>query len=453
MIFQKLQIILIIGLFLFFCQVNISAVSDDIDVIQQVTGALCGNGVCESNLGENYMNCPEDCTRRIGVLPDTTPPVIYDFLISQITFNSAEILWKTNEPALCQFFWGQTEEYKEGSVSEDNFYFEHSTKLINLLPETTYHFKVSCRDASHNKSETKDQKFTTLAPPDVTPPANVTNFEAIPGDSQITLKWQNPSEGDFDKVVIIRSDKFYPQDLREGKIIYDGKGNSFLDTGLNNGTRYYYTIFAYDIVGNSSSGAVASAIPFKGIPPEIPPEIPPVEVPLEISELTIEDFHFFQNGQEVYFKEGKLELSAEGNLTINIPYEKVPEVLKTIMVTLEKDGKFFSFLLRINQDKTFYEAIIVVPEPGIYPFTLTILDYKNQTLKKIYGQIEIKGKIQALPIAWHKRILTWPYIIYILILLIPLMFLIFLFFAKRRKKEDKEDKVERREGYGFYNQT
>ena len=100
-------------------------------------------------------------------------------------------------------------------------------------------------------------------------------------------------------------------------------------------------------------------------------------------------------------------------MTVSIDYEKVPEVLKTIMVTLEKDNKYFSFLLRINREKTKYLATLVLPQPGIYPLTIYILDFKNQTLKTITEELIVeKTIIEALPeVPWYKNFKTWIYIL------------------------------------------
>lgn len=252
---------------------------------------------------------------------------------------------------------------------------------------------------------------------DTTPPANISDFTAVPADSQITFKWKNPPEPDFKAVKIFRSSKFYPASPEEGVLIYEGKGTSFVDTGLINGMRYYYTAFAYDKIGNYASGAIVSAIPFKIKPPPPPPPeeitteeecmeagyywyddachaepevVPPL--PPEIEKLTLKDFDFWQEGKKLpLIEEEKLKVKTEKSLTISIDYEKVPEALKTIMVTLEKYGKIFSFLLKINLEKTFFETIILPPEEaGIYPLTLTILDYKNQTIKKISGKLIVE---------------------------------------------------------------
>lgn len=453
-------------------QVLAVSVPNDTGISLQITGPpVCNNnGICEPELGENYQNCPLDCPPPApppappptpgALMPDITPPVIYNLFISKITLNSAEISWKTNELALCQLFWGKTQEYKEEVITETTFYLEHLTKLIHLSPETTYHFKIVCKDTSKNESETKDQRFTTLAPPDITPPANISNFEAIPGDSQITLTWQNPPDLDFKGVRIVRSEKFYPENPWEGELVYDGKGTSFLDTGLTNGVRYYYTAFSYDFAGNFSSGAIVSAVPRLKPPPppeeiftekecleagyywyddacHLEPKIFPA--PPEIEKLTIEDFDFIQEKAKIpLIEREKIKPAVEKPLTVSLEYGKVPEVLKTIMVTLERDKKFFSFLLRINKEKTAYQATIMVPEEsGIYPMTLTILDYKNQTLKKIHGFLEV-FRIPAPPVPWYKRIKIILYIIYVSVGLLILAAIAYYLIKKRKKQKPKE---------------
>ncbi|MFH1036506.1 MAG: fibronectin type III domain-containing protein [Patescibacteria group bacterium] len=398
----------------------------------------CNNdGVC--GIGENTSNCPLDCPPSPPPsTPDTTPPIIYNLSILRITLNSAEVSWETNELALCQFFWGQTEEYKQEIILEDNFLLDHSVLLKNLSAGTTYHFKISCKDGYQNTAETADQKFTTLFPPDITPPVNVSNFTAIPGDSQIELQWKNPvlqpgsgQADDFNGVKIMRSTSFYPEDPWTGMPVYNGKGESFTDTGLENGVRYYYTAFAYDKAGNYSSGAIVSAVPAKpGIvipPPEIPTSTIPV--PPEIDKLTIDDFDFVQEGKKIVPDGGRVKLEPQKPLEISLGYEKVPEVLKTIMITLEDPyGKTFSFLLRINKEKTRYEAVILAPEPGVYPLTITILDYKNKTLKRITGFLVIAGGAEKI-LPGQKKCKIWPWILLLLLILTA------IYLYKRRKKK------------------
>lgn len=470
---RKCSKILIIIIFTLFIPIFQSlAVSNDTGVILQVTGvppvcdndgvcdagedatncpADCGcdnNGICEAARGEDSNNCPLDCPATV-IYPsigeaDFTPPTIYNLRVKDITLISAVIEWEVTEYALCQLFWGKTIDYKEGVILEKDYTpLKHSTSLTGLSSDTLYHFKVNCRDRSSNELETRDQKFTTLSPPDFTPPANVLNFEAITGDGKIELKWENPSDPDFKGVRIIRNDKFYPSDPWTGDLIYDGKETSFLDAGLTNGMRYYYTAFAYDKAGNYSSGAIVSAVPQRPLlPGEIPPEIipPPEEIlpeippPPEIEKLTLDDFDFIQGGEKVPIIEGKIEIRPGALQTISIDYEKVPEVLKTIMVTMEKDGKFFSFLLRINKEKTAYLATLVPPESGMCSLTLTILDYKNQALKKIPGQLIVKEtEVPSLPIPWYEKNKNW-----LTILIISFSLFAITYFIRKKMKEKRK---------------
>jgi len=392
---------------------------------------------------------------------DVIPPIIYNLILSKINLNSVAIEWKTDEPALCQLFWGKTQEYEKEAISEIGFHLKHSTELTNLSSETNYHFKVKCRDPRGNESETPDQKFNTLAPPDITPPANVSKFEAIPGDRQIELQWKNPADPDFKAVRIVRNEMFYPKDLWEGKLVYDGRETSFVDRDLINGIRYYYTAFSYDFAGNFSSGAIVSAVPRLEPPPAIEeiftekecleagyywydnachlePKLVPA--PPEVEKLTLENFNFIQKERKITIIDGKIEIKEKEPLTIVIDYDKVPEVLKTIMVTLEKDKRNFSFLLRINKEKTAYLATLMPPEePGIYNIILTVLDYKNQTLKRIPGQLIVKEtEVRPLPIPWYKNWQNW---ILILILLIILAAVIYLYKKLKIKYQRQKTKT------------
>lgn len=469
------QVLIIFIIIFLVVSLKTIAVSDDIQINMEVDSP-CGNGtcepafgeteincttdcgcnnneICESERGEVFENCPLDCDaikRPPSVFPDIIPPSIFNLLISEITFSSAAISWETSELALCQLFWGRSSEYKEEVISEETLHRQHSTKITGLTPAAIYHFKIICQDRRKNESETRDQKFITLALPDTVPPTNVSNFEATPSDKQITLVWENPPDPDFKAVKIMRSKEFYPANQQEGTLVYKNKGTSFVDTGLTNGVKYYYTAFAYDRSGNYASGAIVSAIPREeeifgctdpnalNYNPEATTDDSSCEFPLpppEIEKLTLKDFDFIQEGEKIPLIEEKIiKVKSEKSLTVSIDYEKVPEVLKTIMITLEKDGKFFSFLLRINPEKTVYEAIIFPPEPGVYPLTITVLDYKNKTLKKITGELHVVELEVSLKIPWYEKWWEYKYLIYLLIILVFLIVVWRLFKESQRRK-------------------
>src|SRR3989338_4317563 len=106
-------------------------------------------------------------------------------------------------------------------------------------------------------------------------PANVTDATTSPGDSQMTVFWTNPADGDFSNLLIVRATSSsvtgtptegtspaINDPIGNGIVRYISSGTSFLDPGLANGTTYFYRIFAKDTRGNYSvTGVEASGTP------------------------------------------------------------------------------------------------------------------------------------------------------------------------------------------------
>jgi len=89
--------------------------------------------------------------------------------------------------------------------------------------------------------------------------ADVYSFNAVANDGSVSLNWTNPEDKDFAGVHVMRRADASPVDEYDGVLVYTGKGTAFSDTGLNNGTTYYYTIFAFDVSGNFSAGVKTDA--------------------------------------------------------------------------------------------------------------------------------------------------------------------------------------------------
>jgi chitodextrinase len=112
---------------------------------------------------------------------------------------------------------------------------------------------------------------------DITPPLAVTGFVVLPLDTAASLEWANPSDADFAGTLIRYSTVDFPLTISEGTPIENGKGGIFLSDpgsedefshdGLINGTRYYYTAFAFDSSGNYAEGVSDSTTPYDGVPP------------------------------------------------------------------------------------------------------------------------------------------------------------------------------------------
>lgn len=331
--------------------------------------------------------------------------------------TSCEITWYTEDPSTSIVDYGETPEYGSTFLNEELVQY-HKVKLEGLKPKTTYHFRVRSRNQYGKEAATGDYTFTTL---DLTPPANVSNFQARPGDRMITLTWANSPDEDFVGVKIQMSTKIYPGSPTEGTTVYDGKGETTETRSLRNGVRYYFTAFAYDDSKNYASGAIASAVPW---PPEVPyppeeiPYIPPELIPT-ISELTLEDISFFVEGVEVFPEDGVITVSAGQTFKISIPFEKLPKVLKTIITVIADDGSVYSYLLRINPEGTAYEATITAPEvPKTYSLTIVIMNFKEGTVAKIEAQLKVEGVIPLVAGIGEGKVSFTPLIILVSLVLV-----------------------------------
>ena len=99
-------------------------------------------------------------------------------------------------------------------------------------------------------------------------PDNVTGASGTAGDTQVTLDWTNPGDGDFHSVIVLRRANSAVGDTPVEGTTYSVSnviGSSTVacveaspnitcdDTGLSNGTPYHYKIFAKDSNGNYSA--------------------------------------------------------------------------------------------------------------------------------------------------------------------------------------------------------
>ncbi|WP_298268792.1 CxxxxCH/CxxCH domain-containing protein [Geobacter sp.] len=102
-------------------------------------------------------------------------------------------------------------------------------------------------------------------------PANASWGSVVAGNAQVTLNWSNPGF-DFSGVVIIRDTNpavGHPvkglsyaagNTVGTSQVVYVGSGTSFVDTGVANGTGYYYMIHAYDAYYNYAQGVTAGPV-------------------------------------------------------------------------------------------------------------------------------------------------------------------------------------------------
>ncbi len=106
---------------------------------------------------------------------------------------------------------------------------------------------------------------------DKTSPKNVISggFSSLDSTS-ITLTWSEPSDTNFSKVLILRSESSISdapttgQDYASGvsigasSVVYNSSETTFIDSGATDSTHYFYKLFAYDMSFNYASGVEIS---------------------------------------------------------------------------------------------------------------------------------------------------------------------------------------------------
>ena len=111
--------------------------------------------------------------------------------------------------------------------------------------------------AGYSSSPVITQTYTL----DQVPPVNVSFFTATPANKLIQLSWSNPGS-DFSGVTIVRKLGSAPTSMSDGSVVYTGTGTSLTQTGLTNGTAYYYAAYSVDAAANYSTGTGANTTPF-----------------------------------------------------------------------------------------------------------------------------------------------------------------------------------------------
>lgn len=146
------------------------------DHVVKLTGLEQGKSyhiTVKSRLGDSpdSLDASLEETRvlQLSDVRDTVPPVISDVAVSNISSSamggSAEITWKTDEPATSQVSYGTSAMYGtlQPSQTDTTMAKFHDVILYGLAPQMTFHYKVVSRDADGNERSSPDATFVTPA--------------------------------------------------------------------------------------------------------------------------------------------------------------------------------------------------------------------------------------------------------------------------------------------------
>lgn len=124
----------------------------------------------------------------------------------------------------------------------------------DLANGTTYYYVVTAVNSGGESSNSKEVNVTPVQAP--TAPTAPTNLTAIAGDAQVSLTWGTVTGATYYNVK--RSTSSGGSDTT---IAANVTGVTYSDTGLANGTTYYYVVTAANSEGESENSNEASATP------------------------------------------------------------------------------------------------------------------------------------------------------------------------------------------------
>ncbi|PJB31402.1 MAG: hypothetical protein CO109_10135, partial [Deltaproteobacteria bacterium CG_4_9_14_3_um_filter_65_9] len=135
--------------------------------------------------------------------------------------------------------------------------------VTGLANDTTYYFAVSAVNAGGESALSVERSATPSATP---PPGIPSNVRASAGDNQATVSWDNVAGA-------ISYNIYYGTSAGVTKASVDniiGATSPRVETGLANGTTYYFIVTALNLNGESSASFEVSATPTATPPPDAP---------------------------------------------------------------------------------------------------------------------------------------------------------------------------------------
>ncbi len=363
--------------------------------------------------------------------------------------NTAVFSWQTNNRSRFVLRWGRNDAYDEGYIMNDAYRTSHQTLVGELEPGTIYLYELIGYGTNGIPITLKKGQFKTKDSISQSP-SNVQNLQVIVQENDITLSWEKPIGFEGSTIRVVRSHLGYPSDPYDGAIVYEGKGNSFYDkSSLEVYGKQYYTVFVYADDGAVSSGAVVRAgRKYVATATSTPGDN---EGNLEEELIEIPDFGFsvenilVKQGDSFFdFKSERIYLDNSKSFIISIPYSALPKHLKSIIVTLLDPtdmNRSYSFLLRINKDRTAYEATIApIKLYGPSRLQIEIYDYEREIVGRYRKHIDFIASETELVeevvfpdkiVGIFERIMSPLFWIFIIILLI-----IFLLYRRSKETED-----------------
>ena len=208
-------------------------------------------------------------TNAVSIIPRgtyTSPPdLTSEPVASSITTTKATITWTTSRTGDSKIAYGEASgNYFESEPSKSDEVTEHSLKLTNLKPGTTYYYKAKWTDEDGNTGESDEKTFTTDPPPTVKD-VRVTNIGVASAIVNFTTENASKAKisygtttsfGGVEEIATSPLETTYSIEL----------------SNLQDGERYYYKINTFDAEDAEYEGTI---LDFETLPR---PEVSNIEV-------------------------------------------------------------------------------------------------------------------------------------------------------------------------------
>lgn len=163
-------------------------------------------------------------------------------------------------------------------------------------PGSTYSVTGTITSFTSTNSQSGTDSSSATVTIDNQSPGNVTLASGTAGNQQVSLSWINPADSDFHSSIILRSTSAVAATPVEGTTYIVGNTigastiacvvatptASCIDSGLTNGTQYYYKIFTRDNnINYSATGVIPTGSPFT---PAVPTD---TTAPAAVSDLAV----------------------------------------------------------------------------------------------------------------------------------------------------------------------
>lgn len=191
---------------------------------------------------------------------DVTASVISEVEAGDVTANSVNIQWKTNEPAIGNIWYGTVSPIVVGNAStigSPRFVREHEMEISGLSANTTYYYVLTSTDAAGNTATSSQYSFTTTGAADMAAPiiTAVSSTGVTASSSRIMWTTDGPATS---KVWYATSTPVVTTGAPAVSDMLLVTGHNVLLSGLATSTTYYYVVSSADAAGNAAMSTETS---------------------------------------------------------------------------------------------------------------------------------------------------------------------------------------------------